>query len=90
MQVCTLEEQSISHARTLFALAILLQKTEYKEEAQKIARECLASLVSLEESGTTRISAGVVVSIFEHRICEPSFLHTETARRRFLAENIEV
>lgn len=73
-------------ARDLFAHAIAYQRDGNTALAQKYARECLQFLKGLETAEKT--AAGEVVAVGHHIICEPSFLHVDTAALRFKHEGI--
>jgi len=79
---------SFNHARSAFALAIAYQRDGYIVRAQASARECLVFLRHCHTMEET--AAGDVVAIGEHVICEPDFLHTDTALQRFGFEGIHV
>lgn len=79
---------SLNHARSAFALAIAYQRDGHTVRAQKSARECLVLLKHCHTMEET--AAGGVVAVGEHVICEPDFLHTDTALRRFSFAGIHV
>lgn len=77
---------SFEQARNAFARAIALKRSDRHEEAKKSAEECLALLKGRETMEET--AAGAVVAVLGHVVCEPSYLHENTARERFRQEKI--
>ncbi len=75
-------------AKIRFAMAIIDQKGGYTESAKENARMCLYHLAGLDTAEET--AAGEVVSYEGYFICEPDFLHTDTALQRFRSEGIMV
>lgn len=75
-------------ARCAFVSAITSQKRGSVAEAEKHARLCLSLLEGMETMEET--AAGEIVAVEGCLVCEPSFLHVDTARRCFRYEGILV
>jgi len=73
-------------ARRAFALAIANQKKGNQREAASQALACLKLLKGLETAEET--AAGAVVTCLDQEVCEPSYLHVNTAAERFRQEKI--